>query len=115
MNEELVEIDEHGNVVPISNKIDRPFYKLFAWQALEKWGETAQLDMAEEEMLELILAIKDYKRGRKRNRRIAIIEEMADTYLMLDQLREIFLIGGNELERMRKSKLIRLTSRLYLA
>ncbi len=88
--------------------IQRPFYKQFAWEAICKWGELAQLEMAEEELLELILAIKDYKRGRQGDRRSAVIEEMADVYLMLDQLREIFLIKGTELEGVRKQKLIRL-------
>ena len=88
--------------------IKRPFYKQFCWEALNAWGEEAQLDMAEEEMLELILAIKDYKRNRHGFRRGYIIEEMADVYLMLDQLREIFLIKGVELEAECRRKLIKL-------
>lgn len=95
--------------------VDRPFYKLYAWQAILAFGEDFQLDMAEEEMLELVLAIKDYKRGREGNRRDAIIEEMADVYLMLDQLREIFLIKGTELEKVRREKLVRLTTRIDMA
>ena len=88
--------------------IKRPFYKQYAWEALCKLGEESQLEMAEEELLELVLSIKDYKRGRQGNGRSLIIEEMADVYLVLDQLREIFLIKGTELEWWRKRKLIRL-------
>ena len=97
----------------MSETVDRPFYKLYCWQALEQWGESAQLDMAVEELLELALAVQDYKRGRK-NARTNIIEEMADVMLMLDQLREIMLIKGTEIEAKRKEKLIRLTVRIDL-
>lgn len=93
------------------DNIERPFFKLYCWQALNQWGETAQLDMVVEEALELALAIQDYKRGRKRARE-RIIEEMADVMLMLDQLREILLIKGTEIEGKRREKLIRLTTRL---
>ena len=88
--------------------ISRPFYKGFAWQALSHWGEESQLDMATEEFAELIVEINRYKRGR--NTRVNIIEEMADCYLMLDQLREIFLVKGNELGEVRRRKLVRLTT-----
>ena len=93
-------------------KIDRPFYKLYAWQALEKWGEPAQLDMVIEECLELALAVRHYKRGRFSQPREVILDEMVDVLLMIDQLREIFLISGKELGEKRSEKIVRLCTRM---
>ncbi|KKM64044.1 hypothetical protein LCGC14_1505290 [marine sediment metagenome] len=92
--------------------VARPFFKEYAWQALMAWGETSQLDMAVEECAELIKAIQDYKRGRLKNPKEAILDEVVDVLLMTDQLREIFLISGEELEKRRKQKIVRLCTRM---
>lgn len=92
--------------------MERPFYKLYAWQALTKWGEQAQLDMVVEECLELALAIQDYKRGRLKYPKETITDEIADVLIMTDQLREIFLIKGIDLEKKCKEKIVRLGVRM---
>ena len=54
--------------------------------AIEQFGEVNQIDMAIEEMAELIQALNKYKRNLKHN----IEEEIADVEIMMDQLRVIF-------------------------
>jgi len=98
-----------------TEKVDRPFYKLYAWQALLAWGEQAQLDMVVEECLELVLAIQDYKRGRLKNPKESITNEIADVLLMTGQLREMFLISGKELEEKQREKVVRLGVRIDMA
>jgi len=99
----------------VTGKIGRPFYKLYARQALLAWGEQAQLDMVVEECLELALAIQDYKRGRLKNPKESITDEIADVLLMTDQLREMFLISGKELEKKQREKIVRLGVRIDMA
>ncbi len=94
-------------------EVERPFYKLFCWQILERLGESSQLDMVVEECLELALAVRHYER-RRPNARKNIIEEMADVSLALDQLREIFLVKDEEIENIRREKLIRLMTKLEM-
>lgn len=98
---------DKDRVEEVREAIDRPFYKLYCWEALNQWGEKAQLDMVVEELIELALAVQHYKRGRKKARE-SVVEEMADVMLMLDQLREILLVKGTEIEDVRHKKLVRL-------
>lgn len=58
-----------------------------AMRALITFGLKAQMDVAQEELAELIVALSHEKRGRKSN----IEEEMADAILMLEQM----LLGVN--------------------
>lgn len=51
------------------------------------YGLDAQLDMLQEECAELIQAVSKYKRKRVTN----IVEEMADVFIMLDQI--IYLLN----------------------
>lgn len=51
------------------------------------YGLDAQLDMLQEECAELIQAVSKYKRTRVTN----IVEEMADVFIMLDQI--IYLLN----------------------
>lgn len=56
-------------------------------QAIDAWGEDAQLDMVIEECSELIKAILKYRRADdKEKARKHIAEEHADVNIMLDQL-----------------------------
>lgn len=53
-------------------------------QAVDTFGVENQTNMATEELAELIVAINHWRRGRVGND--AVIEEIADCYIMLRQL-----------------------------
>lgn len=79
-------------------------------RAIETYGKDVQLTVAVEEFSELIKEICKSKRG---NDNIGnIIEEMADCYIMLSQLRLIYGITDDELWQKRVEKLRRLENRL---
>lgn len=82
-------------------------------RAIQHFGETAQIDMAVEEMAELTKALCKVKRatpGAATTAAIAnVIEEIADVQIMLDQLRLIFARSTDEVE---EDKLRRLLSRI---
>lgn len=63
-------------------------------RAIQHFGETAQIDMAVEEMAELTKAICKVKRAQAGAEMGAavenVVEEIADVQIMLDQLRLIF-------------------------
>ena len=85
-------------------------------RAIKKWGADAQLLMVFEEMSELQLAI--CKSTRLSNpqtdaqKKLAIIDEIADVYIMLGQLLEIYNIYEMEVEHKVIVKISRLESRL---
>lgn len=82
-------------------------------RAIQHFGETAQIDMAVEEMAELTKAICKVKRAQARAEMGAavenVVEEIADVQIMLDQLRLIFARSTDEVE---EDKLRRLLSRI---
>lgn len=57
--------------------------------ALNKWGEDAQIDMCIEECSELIQALCKYKRG-KHNAISNIKEELADVFITIKQMQMTF-------------------------
>ena len=79
-------------------------------KAIETYGEDMQLTVAIEELSELIKEICKYKRGN--NNRKNIIEEMADCYIMLEQLAMIFDIPNHAINEMVDKKITRLENRL---
>lgn len=79
-------------------------------KAIETYGKDMQLTVAVEEFSELIKEICKNKRGAEN--REAIIEEMADCYIMLEQLEIIFGIDDLELLSMKADKLHRLDDRI---
>lgn len=78
-------------------------------RAIAKYGEEAQMKMALEEMSELQKEI--CKRWRGKDNRDAIIEEVADLEIMLDQLK-LMLDIQYHVQQARQDKLIRLQGRL---
>ena len=56
-------------------------------QALAKFGEDAQMDMAVEECAELIVALKHFRR--ERCGVLEIASELADVQIMVNQMKEI--------------------------
>lgn len=81
-------------------------------QAIETYGKDMQLNVAVEELSELIKEICKSKRGR--DNRENIIEEMADCYIMLEQLEIIFDVKPAELCRVLDAKIERLENRLMV-
>lgn len=78
-------------------------------RAIAKYGEEAQMKMALEEMSELQKEI--CKRWRGKDNRDAIIEEVADLEIMLDQLK-LMLDIQYHVQQARQDKLLRLQGRL---
>lgn len=79
-------------------------------RCIEKWGETAQLHMAIEEMAELTKEIIKYFRGN--DNREHIIEEIADVILMIEQLKNLFSVTDNELQGAIDFKITRVEKKL---
>ncbi len=74
--------------------------------AIMTYGEIAQIDVAIEEMAELIQALSKYKRGKEHN----VEEEIADVSIMLEQLKIIF--DNRKVKKIKRRKIARLESRL---
>ena len=79
-------------------------------RAIETYGEDMQLNVAIEEFSELIKEICKHKRGKENFPNI--VEEMADCYIMLEQLKIIFGIKNSSIYAMMEQKLERLKNRL---
>ena len=79
-------------------------------KAIETYGKDMQLTVAVEELSELIKEICKNKRGA--DNRKAIIEEMADCYIMLEQLAIIFEIPNHAINEVAATKIERLEKRL---
>ena len=73
-----------------------------------KWGSSAQMLMAIEEMGELSQALARYLNHRENN----LNEELADALLMLEQLQ--YLIGKDKIEAIQNKKMERIRERLEL-
>jgi len=78
--------------------------------ALEHYGNNAQVDIAIEEMSELIKELLKNRRGEENRSMIA--DEMADVYIMLEQLKFIFGINETELKVNAEFKIQRLKNRI---
>lgn len=78
--------------------------------ALEYYGNNPQVDVAIEEMSELIKELLKNRRGKENRSMIA--DEMADVYIMLEQLKFIFGINETELRVNAEFKIQRLKNRI---
>lgn len=79
-------------------------------KAIETYGAESQLNVAIEELSELIKEICKHKRGA--DNVVAIIEEMADVYIMLEQMQMIFDLGSTVIPDAMDLKVKRLKKRL---
>ena len=77
--------------------------------AIEKWGATAQVVVAIEELSELQKELCKYLRGRGSFEHIA--EEIADVEIMLEQMKMLFFCT-DEVRNVRRRKVERLKERL---
>lgn len=79
-------------------------------RAIELYGEEMQIDIAIEEMAELIKELIKHKRGA--NNRNAVVEELADVVIMVAQLGMIFEVDEKELDKRLDFKINRLRKRM---
>ena len=79
-------------------------------RAIKTYGKDMQLNVAIEELSELIKEICKNKRGA--DNREAIIEEMADCYIMMEQIEMIFDIPFWQISDKITEKKMRLEKRL---
>ncbi len=86
--------------------IDRAVLK----QAIETYGAEAQLNVAIEEFAELTKEICKHKRYMDNTK--AIIEEMTDCYIMLEQMEMIFGLDSTVISDAMNKTIKRLKSRL---
>lgn len=77
-------------------------------EAVDTWGIDAQVDMAEEEAAEFIVASKHVGRGR--SDLDDVIDELADLRIMQEQLTEF--VGRDRVEERVEDKMDRLRERL---
>ena len=80
-------------------------------KAIEKYGEK-QLDQAQEELAELIVAISKYKRNENKFTISNVIEEIADVNIMIKQVMMLLDIKEFEVKSEEISKLNRLKKRM---
>lgn len=81
-------------------------------KAIDKWGEHAQYDMAQEEATELALAIRKFVRDPCEARMEQLAGEIADVSIMIEQM---FLMNPSletRIPGIRKFKLERLERRI---
>ena len=84
--------------------------------AINKWGKEIQVEIAIEEMAELIKAIQKIKRGAKGNTTEwfslihNVCEEIADVEIMIEQMKIIYPLSI--IEDFKEAKLKRLEERL---
>ena len=79
-------------------------------KAILTYGREHQLNIAIEEMSELTKEICKYKR--RNENQAEIIEEMADVYIMLEQMKMIFGISEQQINEQIDYKVERLKGRL---
>ena len=76
--------------------------------AIAVWGEEFQIRMCQEELSEAISVLNQYLRGRKTKDDVA--EELADSEIVLQEMRRIF--DPTTINNIKKQKLTRLRKRI---
>ena len=79
-------------------------------RALAEWGKEAQIAMLHEEIGELLAALGKLRRGRVTHE--ALVDEIADVRIMLEQVEEIFELPSGLVEKVVDRKIRRLRGRL---
>lgn len=79
--------------------------------AIEHYGKELQLEVVQEELAELIQAISKYKRNKSTKSLNNIVEEVADCYIMLNQLEIMLALPSYEISSQIDYKLNRLQQR----
>ena len=74
-------------------------FKLYK-EAVDKWGEEAQINMLNEECGELITAVAQFRRGRTSHH--DVMTELADVFIMVEQIASMMSYDDFEKELDRK-------------
>lgn len=86
------------------------FVKEILKKAIKHYGKSSQKDMLFEEMAELQKEVCKEKRGL--GSICSIVEEMADVYIMLEQIKIIYDITDETINKFATAKLNRLNKRI---
>ena len=78
-------------------------FKLYK-EAVDKWGEEAQINMLNEECGELITAVAQFRRGRTSHH--DVMTELADVFIMVEQITS--MMGYDNFEKELDRKLLKL-------
>lgn len=84
---------------------------------IDKYGEDSQIDVAIEEMSELIKELIKYKRSKIHAREKAaasrehVVEELGDVFFMMEYLKTIFAISDAEIRQIVQKKSDRTAAR----
>lgn len=81
-------------------------------KAIGKWGDKAQLEMAQEEATELALAVRKFVRNPSSETLEHIAEEVADVEIMIEQLKFMYPSLVESVKEQKEFKLNRLKSRV---
>ena len=78
-------------------------------RALLMWGEDLQINLAIEELSELITELSKYLRFKPASANYGVIEELADAEIMIEQMKQIFncedsvkIVKNKKLKRLAK-------------
>jgi len=82
-------------------------------KALELFGLISQLDIATEEMAELIKELSKFKRKEKNLNKIA--EEVADVEIMMEQIKQYFDFDKEYMDKVKNKKLNKLLGHIEKA
>jgi len=80
---------------------------------IEKWGQTAQLEMAQEEATELALACRKFVRKPNDESFKALASEIADNEIMHEQIKEMYPSIQEYIDSEKDFKLNRLSRRVF--
>jgi len=81
-------------------------------KTIEKWGQTAQLEMAQEEATELALAVRKFVRNSTEERFVDMCGEIADVEIMIEQIKYMFPSVQSRVDETKAFKLDRLSKRV---
>lgn len=87
-------------------------------EALNQWGMDAQINMAIEEMAELISALEHYRRLKKWGHHATaedVADEVADVEIMMEQLKFMFGFDSLYLFQIKEKKLARVKELLNIS
>jgi len=81
-------------------------------KAIDKWGQTAQLEMAQEEATELALAVRKFVRNTCDRTFHDLSNEIADVEIMIEQIKFMYPKITEDIDKNKKYKLNRLNERI---